>query len=400
MLESRRPHLIYWLGHATPDYLRLGADKVTIRELHNCLSRSRSGDAEKPGGLIFLNACQTALCAESERALGSFLQTFHDNGFSGIIATEEKTLDTLANPFGLDVLTGFLDRREPIGELVRRLRVRHAPLGLLYGTYCPPNVRVAAAPGAGRERGEPPHRVSAPERALSARRPAPTPKATDGPGSSEAPVMDMNVDAPELSAGSGSQPYLEGKTKAWPALPGAPYLPLEPYGPEHRALFAGRDADVFRFCGLLASPETRLLVLQGASGVGKSSFLNAGVGPYLDEVAVGYRFEGRGGFLCARATDDPVGQVAQRLVVFSAEPFVSKTPDGSTTRVDMSALLTESLGLAGEPTAPSVRDALLADPANLDRALGALASGLPFTLVLVVDQAEEVFTLVGHDELD
>ena len=44
-----------------------------------------------------------------------------------------------------------------------------------------------------------------------------------------------------------------------------------------RLLFTGRDADVVRFAATLDRPDTRILVLHGESGIGKSSFLRAGV---------------------------------------------------------------------------------------------------------------------------
>ena len=74
------------------------------------------------------------------------------------------------------------------------------------------------------------------------------------------------------------------------SLPEDPYLPLGAYGPEYRALFDGRDDDVARFAMILDRRETRVLVLHGESGVGKTSFLRAGLIPYLEEDCIGYRF--------------------------------------------------------------------------------------------------------------
>ena len=57
-----------------------------------------------------------------------------------MIATEQQTVDTFANPLGLDFLEAFLDHGEPVGRVLQRLRGR-VPLGLLYATYCPPHLR-------------------------------------------------------------------------------------------------------------------------------------------------------------------------------------------------------------------------------------------------------------------
>src|SRR5262249_50057909 len=151
-------------------------------------------------------------------------------------------------------------------------------------------------------------------------------------------------------------------------LPDEPYLPLASYGLEHRALFAGREDDVERFARALGRPETRVLVLHGESGVGKSSFLYAGVIPYLDDVAVGYRFSGEeagqtGGVLMVRrATDDPAGQIAEALADFAARPYCFTTPAGDEQAVDLAAALAGALEMKGPATRAEVRAALLADP--------------------------------------
>ena len=58
-----------------------------------------------------------------------------------------------------------------------------------------------------------------------------------------------------------------------------PYKFLLPFGPRDQHLFKGRQADVLRLLRYLAA--YRLLVLYGASGVGKTSLLAAGVIPEL-----------------------------------------------------------------------------------------------------------------------
>jgi hypothetical protein len=65
----------------------------------------------------------------------------------------------------------------------------------------------------------------------------------------------------------------------------APYRGLEPLEPEDAAVFFGRSADIVRgidaLRGLAARKPPRLLVVLGASGAGKSSFLRAGLWPRL-----------------------------------------------------------------------------------------------------------------------
>ena len=65
----------------------------------------------------------------------------------------------------------------------------------------------------------------------------------------------------------------------------APYRGLEALEPEDAAVFFGRSADIVRgidaLRGLAAAAPPRLLVILGASGAGKSSFLRAGLWPRL-----------------------------------------------------------------------------------------------------------------------
>src|SRR5919199_4241550 len=58
-----------------------------------------------------------------------------------------------------------------------------------------------------------------------------------------------------------------------------PYLGLRPYTEAERAYFFGREAERRVIAANLLS--ARLTVLYGASGVGKSSILLAGVAPYI-----------------------------------------------------------------------------------------------------------------------
>ena len=111
--------------------------RITPSDLRNLL-RSFD-DRERPEGMLaFLNACQTAEAGQT----GSFLEVLHSFGFTGAIATEQQTIDNFANELGLAFLQGFLKEGRPLGELLHGLRLKMAPLGLLYGAHCPPEIRV------------------------------------------------------------------------------------------------------------------------------------------------------------------------------------------------------------------------------------------------------------------
>ena len=362
-LKHGPPDLMYWLCHADPSALYLGGDPISPDRLRELLEASDDEDddrtKERPAGLAFLNACRTAEAGTE----GSFLETFHKLGMCGLVATEHQTIDTFASPVGLEFLEAFLERGEEVGTALHRLR-RHVPLGLLYAAYCPPNIRLVS------------------EETAKAR-------------------IEVTTVAPQGGALMGTRtapPRAE-----LPPLPDRPYRSLQFYDGADRALFTGRDGDVRRFCRLLDAASTRLLVLHGESGVGKSSFLRAGVIPYLEEEGVGYRFlrdrsaKGDDGpVLFLRATNDLAGQLAGALTQFCARPFTGKTPAGKALKVDLPVLLSRHVGGKTDPA--SVRAVLAADPGLLGRLLAALAAALPFGVVLVIDQGEEIFTLAREEK--
>jgi hypothetical protein len=377
-LRERRPDLMYWFCHARPEELVLGDQSISPGQLLELL-QGDDLDGDRPvGGLAFFNACRTAEAGQE----GSFLDAVYNFGMSGLVATEQQTVDTFANPFGLDFLEEFLRGEAPIGELLHRLRCRGLPLGLLYALYCPPHIKV------GRPKG------SSPE--VREKRPVPGGTLLGQPEPAQ--------------------------------LPETPYRPLVPYDRAHRALFAGRGREVEAFAELLDADATRLVVLHGASGVGKSSFLRAGVIPYLEEECYGYGFlreqpngDGRPRVLLLRCTGDPVSQLASALLAFCAhrvsyprpagapadggtpaeEAIQSHPPNGTPAAavaggpvtLDLRRVLAEQLGRV--PDFAGLRAALCADPSLLGRLLAAIASHFPYVPVLVLDQAEEMFTLAG-----
>ena len=147
-------------------------------------------------------------------------------------------------------------------------------------------------------------------------------------------------------------------------------------------------------------------MLHGESGVGKSSFLRAGVIPFLEEECLGYRFmrnrnpnaaaATHDSVIFIRATNDLFGQLAQALCEFCARPYEYQNPLGETVTADLPRVLREFAG--DKVTHATVRGMLRADPAALGQVLAALGNSLPFTAILVIDQGEEVFTLAQTPE--
>ena len=323
--------------------------------LEDLLIRSAKGDLSQ-GILVFLNACQTGEAGEE----GSFLGVMKHLDFCrGAILAERQTIDNFANAFGLDFLEGFLDRGESVGDLLHRLRLDH-PLGLIYGAYCPPEIRVLVGP---------------------------EPQAPAPPEIRERPVTPgviMGAEAVSPLAPAATKPL---------TLPDQPYRSLAYYDRADRLLFTGRDADVVRFAATLDRPDTRILVLHGESGIGKSSFLRAGVIPYLEEECVGYRFlrDAKGQVVIIQATKDPVGQLAEGLLEMTSRPLEYPAPTGGVWPIDLCPVLDEALGTKAD--AATISTALMADPGRLATLLERLSAPLPHALVLVLDQAEELFTL-------
>jgi hypothetical protein len=349
-LRERRADVMYWLCHADPSLLVLGGEDIRPDELVEVCS-------DRFAGLVFLNACRTGEPGQA----GSFFEALYDLRATGLVATEEQTMDVFANEFGLDFLERFLDRGEMVGPLLRELR-RRVPLGLLYAAYCPPGLCV----------GQP-------------------------------------VQAAALPGRRGGRPGSRAGAAA--PLPEKPYPTLANYDREHRALFVGREEDVQRFVELLDDADTRILVLHAESGVGKTSFLRAGVLPYLEEGDTGYQAlrdrsgpeeaSQEGPVLFLRATNDLTGQLARALCDYCARPLVFRKPTGDDETVDLPLLLGQLLSASDPPQPPdpsAVRAALRADPALLGRVLAEVSNRLPYTLVLIIDQGEEVFTLAQTAE--
>lgn len=157
-----------------------------------------------------------------------------------------------------------------------------------------------------------------------------------------------------------------------------PYKGLMYYMPDDAELFAGRERDAEEVVRQLSSGTTRLLLLHGFTACGKSSFLRAGLLPAMEREIRGYHFlrEAEGDRpLFIRSTNDPVSSVARAVFqVWGNHPpkKLPVLPGGD--EIGFARLMTE-------------------DPERLAEILEILASSGARTLVVVIDQAEEVVTL-------
>ncbi len=141
---------------------------------------------------------------------------------------------------------------------------------------------------------------------------------------------------------------LDTLDEAGPSVPGdAPYRGLAPFTASDAALFFGREREVEAFVNRLRAQP--LIAVVGPSGAGKSSFVQAGVIPSLPE---DWRV------LIVRPGPSPVAALEARLA-----------QDG----IELSLATSE--------------------PDALGDALRASAKATATTIVIVVDQLEELFTL-------
>ncbi len=92
------------------------------------------------------------------------------------------------------------------------------------------------------------------------------------------------------------------------------------------------------------------------------------------------------------AGSDLAGHLAETLCSYAGSPYTYKDPGNKDQVVDLAGVLAKAIRRK-EASPESLREILLRDPKALGRVLHALSDRLPFALVLVIDQAEEVFTI-------
>src|SRR5262245_39381824 len=166
--------------------------------------------------------------------------------------------------------------------------------------------------------------------------------------------------------------------------PERPYRGFSFYTREDMALLAGRSRHV-EDCGrLLALKDTRILFLHGTTGSGKSSFLRAGLIPFLEQDVgrFGFLNEEASKALFIRSFDDPLWSLCQKIHEMAGLSVEHRSLRGETTIISLEKARLDVPDVDGFAERVNDRPAMLVD------ALRFISSTLPDTLVLIVDQGE------------
>lgn len=340
------PELLYWYSHTKHTYrkdsikLKIQSDTINSHELWSLLRKSKPRPAL---AFAVMNGCGTAETPNtSDRG---FIGALSEAGISGAILTESSVVNIYAYHIGeqirKDLKQGTIAAK--VLQDIRRNH-KHLPTALAYTAACRPELSLR--PGA-----------------------------------------------------SNESDYALSKRGA--LISKKPYRALACLDYDDQMIFKGRDTDVRRCAKKLAKPALRILLLHGASGVGKSSFLRAGLVPYLVNAKVGYAF-------------------INENTVYSVKPqtdinLLSVRPRIYLPGTDLAATLTEILREMEElclniideqdssrpnsvksETGDNLRTELIADPSKFGVRLAVAAKRLFIRPVIVIDQFEQVYTLAPN----
>ena len=229
------------MGHAKPEYLELGAERIGPSRPPGPAPAPQEADGSE-GMLAFLNGCETA-----------------------------ETGATPARSWKCCTPTGSPGRSRPSSR-----RSTTSPTSSAWISW----KGSCDGAAAGRADARPEAEMSPAGAAL--RRPLPARDPVRAPGAgARTPARDRGDRPCQLAAWPWEHPTAQARPRRrFPPglkLPEKPYRSLGHYDSEDRLLFTGREADMVRFSAALDVSSTRMVVLHGESGLGKSSFLRAGV---------------------------------------------------------------------------------------------------------------------------
>ncbi len=156
---------------------------------------------------------------------------------------------------------------------------------------------------------------------------------------------------------------------------GCPYRGLLPYDRAYEAVFYGRERLTAELAGMLA--ETGMVMVTGASGVGKTSLLQAGLIPAL---ARGVQVPGSSSWpvISMTATTRPLTELSVALAQLDGRDPASVRPGLAETPGNADLLISEIVQSAAGPARGGDEDQAVAGDAG--------------RLVLIIDQFEQAFT--------
>lgn len=180
----------------------------------------------------------------------------------------------------------------------------------------------------------------------------------------------------------------------WPEMP---YKGFSFYGPSDAPLFAGRERQVEEFATKVVSSDSRIVFLYGATGCGKSSFLRAGIIPFLERERRGFYFrkekDEASKAALIRSTGRPLQKLAEEVYSIALAGYDFTNAFGKSVHTDLrKAVFDFSADVDG------FVELVQNDPQKLVESLGVIAASVPVTPVLWIDQAEEVFSLGRSSE--
>lgn len=163
------------------------------------------------------------------------------------------------------------------------------------------------------------------------------------------------------------------------SLPDEPYRGLRYFTASDAALFGERDRDADACSRRLIQYGTKILLIHGASGAGKSSFLRAGLVPRLKTIRqplLHFLARDDGVVTCTR---DPNAELVRELL-YLCQTNALPVEIPADARSELAHTLTPAARNPGS-SASALTDAL-----------AIIACHLPGKLTIIIDQAEEIFT--------
>lgn len=165
-----------------------------------------------------------------------------------------------------------------------------------------------------------------------------------------------------------------------------PYKGLAHYEREDASLLAGRNQNILQCAVKLLDSRVIILTLHGETACGKSSFLRAGLVPYIEKTSNRYLVVYNA--VITRSSQYPLQRIGEDILSFASKPSASYIPKSDLSGKYLIDRLQRHLGASKAAAQWCIKPDI--DAISVHNALREL-SKCPQTLILIIDQAEEVF---------